>query len=288
MYLNDRGKPWGVSRPVMPAASRGDGLPNLPDGFDPAKGPSAIRRHRVRGAVMIRRAGLWVALGLAPAAVFGACSKASAPASGSTESAVKPTDPREALAPMRECVETVQRNDTQWDDAYDAAADQEARCAVVLMKLRHLASLTTDCRKLMDRTPSPTLAAEERAKVEGTIGELASSIEEKLKPNSKVMATCKKWAAVLTSKPVEGPPSTSVPDGRCPTHGQVIRDARNRYNGVCMYMGNCRARLSVSSRTPDPYDKTRCDTAVKVGRSPVFISALYRRNGNNWQLDTIQ
>jgi len=191
------------------------------------------------------------------------------------------------LASVNECVSNVDKNLQYWQDANGTVRGLEAECPVVIMKMRHVASLLRKCRELVEQ-------ARARGGLKGDIIAKAEEIETRLKeaegkvlPDSDLMVSCKKWANPIMARPLEGPPSTSIPDGRCPTYGQILRDARNRYNATCAYAGSCRDKLKVTDRTPDPYDKTRCDTAVKVGREPVFISGLYRRLGENWQLEAI-
>jgi hypothetical protein len=218
-----------------------------------------------------------------------ACSRTSAESPKSaTPDAASSIDPGPALSGVRDCLEGIGLAENQWSDAFEVANGTESQCRSVLMKMRHMKGLVENCRSLLGSPKLAGSAGPDRERIEKELGAWALGVDAKLKPESTIGETCKKWRPALMDLPVEGPPRTSIPDGLCPTYGQVIRDARNHYNGMCAYLGSCRHALTVADRAADPYDKTRCDTSVKMGRTPVFISALYRRVGDSWQLEAIR
>jgi hypothetical protein len=204
-----------------------------------------------------------------------------------------PQEAERALAAVKDCLSTVGENIAYWTDAVTAATGMEgskveALCSASLMKTRHLISILNSCHELVEKAKAFGSLKEDLAVADEQISNGIKGYKTLLAPEDKIMILCKKWSEQLLVKPIEEPPKTSIPDGRCPTYGQILRDARNRYNSICRYLGDCSRKLQVSDRVADPYDKTRCDTSVKIGKEPVFISALYRRSGDNWQLEGIR
>ena len=230
-------------------------------------------------------------------ALVGACSKSTSrsESSASTTAADKSKDNaahveqehEAARVAIGECLANVERNLDYWEDALSTVSGVAAQCPFAIMKIRHIASLLDSCLAVVSSSKDRGLSQDEFTKNRVNIEDRLRGVQSKLLPDSKLMVLCKKWMAQLMALPVDGPPTTSIPDGRCPTHGQIMRDARNRYNSVCPDMGTCAHKLQIADRKPDPYDKTRCDASVRLGRGNVFISALYRNHGGNWQLEAI-
>lgn len=221
-----------------------------------------------------------------------ACSKRSSktehhPIKNAPDTAAQAAKEQEAaLTAITDCMENVDLNIGYWEDAFQAASGKAAECPVVIMKMRHLASLFEHCRELAESATKHGIPEDKVAARVGNLTSRLKDVQDKLLPDSKLLGMCKKWSAKPLADPIEGPPSTSIPDGRCPTYGQIMRDAQNRYNSACRYLGTCSHKLQVAGRVPDPYDKTRCDTSVKFAGN-TFISALYRKYGGNWQLEAI-
>lgn len=249
---------------------------------------------KYHGDRMMQLRRILILVSLAPLATLGgSCLKSKHPSKSSDDTDQKSASRREedlkaALLRISECLADADRNFEYWDDAQETVTGLKAECPVVIMKMRHRESLLGRCRELLESPKARGLSSDKLAQREAEIVEGLNEVQGKLLPDSKLMAPCKKWTAEIMARPVEQPPSTSIPDGRCPTYGQILRDARHRYDAVCAYTGSCRDKLEVSQRIPDPYDKTRCDTNVQLGRSQVFISALYRNHDGNWQLEAIK
>ena len=219
-----------------------------------------------------------------------ACSKAAPPQQqGQTalpdQAAEVRIQQREAAwAKIEECFADDKSKSEDWADARNSTLDLKSECAVLLMWNRHSASLVTQCLSLIAAAEAQGLADERFVKKKlGNLG-LLQYLKSTTEADSADMKKCKKWATALLAQPVQGPPALSVSKESCPSSGQVLRDAVGRYAAVCRYTGSCSAHLGVVSRTPDPYDHTRCDTRVGIGRSGANVSAMYRRSGGDWQL----
>jgi len=225
-----------------------------------------------------------------PLLIGAACSK-SAPPKQQVQMAL-PDKAAEARAEQREaawtkiqeCFADEDRKSQNWADAWNATLDLKSECAVQFMWNRHQALLVSKCLSLIETADAQGLADERFKKKQSDVTRFLNHLKATTEAGSRDMKKCKKWAAALLAQPIHEPPALSISEDLCPSSPQVLRDAQGRYDGVCMYMGNCSMHLGVVSRTPDPYDHSRCDTAVKAGRGGPTISALYRRSGGDWQL----